>query len=272
MTRTRARENATDFLGKIPRGGVFRLASPAPASYVFAGSRGLSVSPVVPMKHLSMLHSASEERAEPRLEEVDFSSLALRLPGPEAVGPGSVHPRNATGRMRALVDLRAAIHRHQSEVLFRYEWPAVLAAWHCASRNEARELIALDQALNREPRLAPLAAASQRIGRLHLKRLRPLRDQRVVTRYLAALDRGEAAGWHMLVYGLLLHVYSLPLRQGLLHFARQTTEGFIAAAAERTELREDDGRTLLAETEAVWPAQLNALLAPTDPLAVAASA
>ena len=43
---------------------------------------------------------------------------------------------------------------------------------------------------------------------------RPLRDQRLVQRYLTAVEQGEAQGWHTLVYGLTLAVYSLPLRQG----------------------------------------------------------
>ena len=58
-----------------------------------------------------------------------------------------------------------------------------------------------------------------------------MRDQRVVQRYLQAVEGGQANGWHTLVYGLTLAVYSLPLRQGLLGYAHQTTRGFIYSAA-----------------------------------------
>ncbi len=61
-------------------------------------------------------------------------------------------------------------------------------------------------------------------------------------RYLAAVESGEAHGWHTLVYGLTLAVYSLPLRQGLLGYAQQTTRGFIQAAARSLELSETDSR------------------------------
>ena len=54
----------------------------------------------------------------------------------------------------------------------------------------------------------------------------PLRDERVVQRYLAAVESGEAHGWHTLVYGLTLVVYSLPLRQGLLGYAHQNHARF----------------------------------------------
>jgi urease accessory protein UreF len=69
------------------------------------------------------------------------------------------------------------------------------------------------------------------VGKIQLKRLRPLRDQRLVQRYLRAVQAGEACGWHTVVYGLILSLYSLPLRQGLLSYAQQTARGFIRAAA-----------------------------------------
>ena len=49
-------------------------------------------------------------------------------------------------------------------------------------------------------------------------------------RYLAAVQAGEAQAWHTLVFGVVLALYSLPLRQGLTHFAQQTLGGFIDAA------------------------------------------
>jgi len=84
-------------------------------------------------------------------------------------------------------------------------------------------LILLDLLLAGEPQLQDFAAPSRRVGQSQLQKLRPLRDQRMVQRYLQAVDGGQANAWHTLVYGLTLAVYSLPLRQGLLGYAHQTT-------------------------------------------------
>ena len=66
---------------------------------------------------------------------------------------------------------------------------------------------------------------------MQLQRLKPLRDERTVQRYLGAVESGRADGWHTLVYGLTLAVYSFPLRQGLLHYARETLSGLARSAA-----------------------------------------
>ena len=95
--------------------------------------------------------------------------------------------------------------------------------------------------------LRDFASASQRVGRAQLQKLRPLRDERMVQRYLAAVEGGQAHGWHTLVYGMTLVLYSLPLRQGLLGYAQQTTRGFIHAAARGLQLKESACRTLFDE-------------------------
>ncbi len=41
---------------------------------------------------------------------------------------------------------------------------------------------------------------------------------------------GQAHGWHTLVYGIMLAVYSWPLRQGLMHYARETMGGLALAS------------------------------------------
>lgn len=99
-------------------------------------------------------------------------------------------------------------------------------------RGELRELIAQDQRLNEQIGLTPFAAPSRRTGRLQLARLSPLRDDRIVQRYLAAVKSGKAHGWHTIVYGLTLALYSLPLRQGLLHYAQETLTTLAKNAAE----------------------------------------
>jgi urease accessory protein UreF len=93
-----------------------------------------------------------------------------------------------------------------------------------------------------------------------MRKLRPLRDDRVVQRYLNAVESGEAHGWHTLVYGLTLAVYSLPLRQGLLGYAHQTTRGFIYSAARMLQLSERQCRALFDSLCTGLPEAVEALL------------
>ena len=88
-----------------------------------------------------------------------------------------------------------------------------------------------------------------------------MRDQRVVQRYLQAVESDQADGWHTLVYGLTLAVYSLPLRQGLLGYGYQTTRGFIYAAARPLQLSEMNCRALLEELCANLPLAVEELIA-----------
>jgi urease accessory protein UreF len=143
--------------------------------------------------------------------------------------------------------LRRFILSYHERVLRPVELPAVLRGFNHASRFELRELIAYDQELAALPELKPLADASRRVGRFHLESLRPLQDDRFVRRYLAALDEGQANAWHTLVYGLTLSVYSLPLRQGLISYAAQTTRGFMQIGVAGLGYRESDCRALFDE-------------------------
>ena len=137
-----------------------------------------------------------------------------------------------------LGSLRSFLEEYHAQILFRVELPAVRDAYTFAGFNGLRELVALDQRLGEEQRLRGFAEASRRVGQNQLRKLRPLRDERLVQRYLGAVETGQAGGWHTLVYGVTLAVYSLPLRQGLLGYAHQTTRGFIYAAARPLQLSE----------------------------------
>lgn len=143
--------------------------------------------------------------------------------------------------------LREFLRAYHDRILLPHELPAIRTAYTHVSQNEVRELIAFDQSLAKETALQGFATASQRIGREQLQKLRPLRDERVVQRYLAAAESGQAHGWHTLVYGMTLVLYSLPLRQGLLGYAHQTTRGFIHAAARARGWKESDCAALFAE-------------------------
>jgi urease accessory protein UreF len=137
-------------------------------------------------------------------------------------------PRGGIGGERELCDFLTS---YLNEVLAPWEMPAIAQSHRHAERGHIRELIALDRQLNGWPIWPDPASASRRIGREQLERLRPLRDERTVRRYLAAVEAGRASGWHTVVYGLSLAVYSWPLRHGLLTYAQESLTGLACAAA-----------------------------------------
>jgi urease accessory protein UreF len=159
----------------------------------------------------------------------EFSTLLQQLGAPTWT---AVHPQTVAatpGKLDA-PGLKIFLDTYWNEVLQPVELPAIAQACGFARRGETRELIALDQRLGSEARLEPFRIASQQIGNLQLRRLRPLRDERTVQRYLRAVEAGQCAGWHTLVYGVTLAIFSCPLRQGLLHYGRETLQGLALAA------------------------------------------
>jgi urease accessory protein UreF len=146
--------------------------------------------------------------------------------------------------VRNASSLRTFLQNYQRQILFPFELPAIESAHGHAARNETRELVALDRRLGGERALQQFAEASRRVGQYQLQKLRPLRDHRLVQRYLVAVESGQAHGWHTLVYGVTLAIYSLPLRQGLLGYAHQATRGFIYSAARPLRLSERQCRRL----------------------------
>jgi urease accessory protein UreF len=178
----------------------------------------------------------------------DLTNLARQLAGPPGLNQLTVTGGMLTAsRVCSLATLRQFLSTYATAVLVPHELPAVTRAYGFAQRNELRELVALDEELRNVPALRLLAEASRNVGRMQLRRLRPLRGTRLIQRYLEAVDRGEACGWHTLVYGLVLSVYSLPLRQGLVHFAHQTLGGFVDSSAPRLQISDAQRQQLLAE-------------------------
>ncbi len=170
--------------------------------------------------------------------------------------PGALGWRHVTD----LTSLRNFLDGYREQVLIPVELPSIVAAYQHAARGEARELIALDAALRGQIVIQPFAVASCRVGQRQLNRLRPMRDQRLVQRYLAALEAGEALGWHTLVYGVSLATFSLPLRQGLQNYIERTVGGFIQSSAKSLRLTEAAGTALMSEQSARIPAGLDAAL------------
>jgi urease accessory protein UreF len=164
-------------------------------------------------------------------------------------------------KVDSLAALGCFLRAYQAKVLLPLELPAIYRAHRHASRNQYRELLALDLEIAAQPHQHGFAAASRRVGRSQLQRLRPLRDERVVQRYLQAVDQERAQAWHTLVYGLTLAVYSMPVRQGLLSYARQTLQGFIRAAARPLQLSASECGQALTVLCAELPGQLEAIVA-----------
>jgi urease accessory protein UreF len=152
------------------------------------------------------------------------------------------------------------LEAYQSQILIPLELPAIQRAYRHTSRNETRELVAFDRQLAEELALKSFANASRRVGQAQLKRLRPLRDHRLLQRYLRAVDDGLAHGWHTLVYGVTLSVYSLPIIQGLNSYEKQTLLGFMHAVSRTLKLSENDCRDLLEQLSPTLPQPMAPIL------------
>jgi len=210
------------------------------------------------MLHQTQLAPATAELLgdlRPLIEQLGSAAGLAALAG----GSGNLPVR----RISTAADLQLFLQNYHTRILQPLELPAIQRAFNHARRNEVRELIACDRQMAGEPMLQNFSAASRLAGQSQLQRLRPLRDERVVQRYLGAVERGEAHGWHTLVYGLTLAVYSLPLRQGLVGYAQQTTRGFLQSAARSLALSESDYTTVFANLSAAFPAAVESLLAPS---------
>ena len=156
-------------------------------------------------------------------------------------------------RVSDLPSLRQFLNAYREEILVPVELPAIVSAYQHAERGETAELIALDERLAAERVIQRFALASCRVGQRQLSKLRPMRDQRVVQRYLAAIENGKARGWHTLVYGVSLAMFSLPLRQGLQNYAEQTIRGFVSGAAASLHLPEGQCVSLLTAQSSEVP-------------------
>ncbi len=191
----------------------------------------------------------------------DWHPLAEQLGSADGlITLGSASALLRLGPVHNISTLRQFLRNYQARILLPLELPAIESAHGHATHNETRELVALDGQLAKETLLQQFAAASRRVGQYQLQKLRPLRDQRLVQRYLAAVETGRAHGWHTLVYGVTLAIYSLPLRQGLLGYAHQTTRSFIYSAARSLALSENQCRRLFDAVSKDLPAAVDSLL------------
>lgn len=187
----------------------------------------------------------------------DIRALADHLGQPTGVAMAALPPPLWT--VTSAAALRQFLTIYCRDNLVSAEWPLILRAYELARQGMARELVALDaewaaNSVNRE-----FAEASFRVGRRQLNRLRPLRDQRVIQKYIAAVEAGRAQGWHPLVYGVVLAVFNLPLRQGLVNYATQTLGGFADAAMQAHRLSENECTNIIDDLFATLPSALPVL-------------
>lgn len=198
----------------------------------------------------------------------DARELLAQLGSPEALPTLSLAASALTlAAVRDEATLRRFLAGYREQVLLPVELPAILAAHGHACRGELRELIAFDRSLGADTRLREFRAASAAVGRRQLGKLRPLRDQRLVQRYLRAVENGEAHGWHTLVFGVFLAQYSLPLRQGLLLYSQRTLGGFLDSASATLRLPVATGEDIFGEIAAPVTEAVNGLLASQSPAA-----
>lgn len=161
----------------------------------------------------------------------DASPLARALGGADALTTlSSLADLIATTGPTSPDSARTFLLQYQQRLLGPVELPAIRDAYHHARLGELRELIDQDRQLAPAFGTTAFASASRRAGRLQLRRLRPMRDT-MVQRYLRAVDTGQAHGWHVIVYGILLARFAFPLRQSLAHYANATQHQLVASAA-----------------------------------------
>jgi urease accessory protein UreF len=188
----------------------------------------------------------------------DLGSLLEQIGSPDVLA--GIADALQVRPINSLRELRIFLQGYHTRILRPIELPAIHRAFDHASRHEVRELVAFDQKLNGEPLLQNFASPSRLAGQNQLQRLRPLRDERTVQRYLAAVEEGTAQGWHTLVYGLTLAIYSQPLRQGLLGYAQQTTRGFILSASRSIDISPEAAQLLWEEMCRGLPGAVEPLL------------
>ncbi len=167
----------------------------------------------------------------------DWRALEEQLGSPDEAATRSASVfAGALSGLRTADELRAFVTAFEGKTLANDELPIILRAYNHAIRNELRELIALDNSLENTFPNEALASASQRVGRNQLRRMRSLKTERFITRYWDAVHARKATGWHAIVYGIVLAIYSIPLRQGLIHYSQQTITGFLEAGAAALRL------------------------------------
>ena len=156
----------------------------------------------------------------------------LRDWGQQLVGLSAARSAGEGGPS-AVEPIQAAMQRVLMDSVTGHDWPTIVRAHEAASRGDWRALLELDREWGGQAgSTGKIGEASFRAGQRQLGRMRPMRDVRVVQRYLEAIDAGTARGWHPVVYGMVLAVHAIPLRQGLAHHAMRVASVMARAMRE----------------------------------------
>jgi urease accessory protein len=142
----------------------------------------------------------------------------------------------------------------------RVDLPIIRWAYESAARNDANDLIALDQQVSATPTQPALRAASVRIGQQKLRGFASLKGHTFLRRYYAAVESGQASGHNAVVYGIYLFLFSIPLREGLLSYGYQTLKGFAETASAAIRLDIGPTQALIEQLSANLPKQVEGSL------------
>lgn len=210
-----------------------------------------------------MLEQSQQPERNALSDAADFRALEEQLGSPdEATAISSEAFAASLINIRTPDQLREFLAHFQTKTIAESELPTILRAYNHARQNQVREIIALDRSLKDTFANETLANASERVGRNQLRKMRGLKTERVVTRYWDAVHNKEAHAWHTVVFGVVLAIYSIPLRQGLNHYAQQTIRGFLEAGATSLRLRAPEIQSLEATLLADMPAIVERVLQP----------
>ena len=192
----------------------------------------------------------------------DLSALCCRLGDDDSSSmfPSSIKLEQVKDPESFLV----FIHQYVERMLVPVELPAIVSASTLCSQNGLRELLDLDARLGKEPFMKVFAESSRTLGRNQLRKLRGLHDVRILARYRHAVLDGKAFGWHLLVYGMVLHMFSIPLRQGLAKYQTQVLTGFGNAACQSLQWTESEWLDVKRQLESFPVPALEGLIADKD--------
>jgi len=164
------------------------------------------------------LQKTNEQLNDPALLG-DFTQLMLQVGAPLLSQLSSISHDEQPGKAESPECFLAAF---RDEIICSVDLPTIHKSFIATTACGIREILSIDKALTENSALKPYAMASQRKGRIELKRLAPLRDHRTVQRYSRAVEEGTAQGWHTIVYGITMGLYALSPRQALTYYGMQT--------------------------------------------------
>jgi len=154
--------------------------------------------------------------------------------------------------------------RFRDAVLLPRELPALLATHEFARRGRSRELLKEEKKLALARDWRALVAPSRRVGGHLLSQLRPLRDERIVQRFLDAHCAGRTPGFHLTVLGVTSALFHVPPRQVLWDYALTLLDGLALTAGQRLRLAAPTRQAIVRNISQPIPPKLGSMLDESD--------